>query len=122
MNQVANTVISGLVGVASYFLGLGFNIPPGGEGFHFFATFAAIAGFGVGSVFSQRAASYRLVWLGITILVVLLIGLACALGYMLLQLHAVAGPRIFIWLALLLTGTFFCLGAVLPLAGVSFGK
>jgi hypothetical protein len=121
MKEVAGITIAAFVGGISYFLGLGFQIPPGGEGFRFFATFGGIAGFGVGSVLAKRIASYRILQLGILTFVIMLAGSAAALSYMLLiATGAAPGIALTVWLALLLTITFFCLGAVLPLAGLSF--
>jgi hypothetical protein len=119
--KVAGITIAAFVGGISYFLGIGFQIPPGVEGFRFFATIGGIAGFSVGSVIAKRIASFRIFLLGTLTFAILLVGSAAALTYMLLiATGAAPGIALTIWLALLLTLTFFCLGALLPLAGLSF--
>jgi hypothetical protein len=124
MKQAAGLTLAGFVGGVSYFLGLGFEIPNGCDGFRFFATFGAIAGFGIGGVFGKRAAGYKIKTLGFTILAVLIVGFAAALLYMLiLEVGAAApGPLLVVELAMLLTVAFLCLGALLPLAGLSFAS
>jgi hypothetical protein len=112
-----------LVGAVGYFLGLGFVLPTGAEGFRLFATFGAIAGFGVGGLVAKRAKNFNLpslIWISI---LNLLIGFASALGYMvMISLGIVAGVWPFIGLACLLLISFFCLGVAIPLSGLSFGS
>jgi hypothetical protein len=121
MKEFAAVTLSAFVGGVSYFLTLGFVLPPGAEGFKFFATLGAISGFGLGSVLARRAKSYGLLALGFLGVLNLVVGFAAALGYMLMTaLGVISGPYIFFALASLLLLSFFCLGLALPLAGLSF--
>jgi hypothetical protein len=121
MKQATGIGMVSAVGAVSYFLDLGFQIPPGGDGLHYFATFGAIGGFGIGGVFAKRIASVSLGLLGFIIFLILFFGSAAALAYMLLiSVGASPGPWLIVYLSMLLTLTFFCLGALLPLAGISF--
>jgi hypothetical protein len=121
MKGVLGVALSALSGAVSYFLSLGFVFPPGAEGFHFFATFGAISGFGVGSVFASRVGGFSLVRLGVLMAVNLLVGSSTALIYMMLvSTGAIAGH--FVLFSILLSITFFCLGISLPLAGITFAR
>jgi hypothetical protein len=120
VKKVAGVTIAGAVGAVGYFLSLGFMLPPGAEGFKFFATFAVISGFAVGSIVAKRAKSYSSLKVGSFVIVNLAVGFSTAVGYMLLMATgANAGIALFILLACFLTVTFFCLGFILSLAGVS---
>jgi hypothetical protein len=117
---IKGVAISSVVGGVSYFLSLGFILPPGADWFRFLATFGAIAGFGVGNVVAERAANLSLIVLGLLIFGDLAVGCTTAVLYMLIVGGGTPGPGLVTELAALLTVTFFCLGVALPLAGVSF--
>ncbi|EIM26670.1 hypothetical protein [Microvirga lotononidis] len=123
MDLMPGTAITAFVGGVSFFVSLVFKIPPGLESFRFFAAFAAMAGYGVGRVLAKRAAGYSLGTLIGIMLVDLAIGSAAALTYVILvETFLAPEMRLVIQLAVLLCVTFFCLGAVLPLAGLRFNK
>jgi hypothetical protein len=120
---VAGTAISGVVGAVAYFLSLGFPLPPGTEGFKFFAVFGVVCGLAVGNVVAKRGKSYAPIKFGLLVIADLVIGFIAALVYMLLIGTGVnAGATLFVILAMLLAVTFFCLGFALPLAGISFTR
>lgn len=120
---LAGVSISAFAGAVSYFLSMGLILPPGGEAFKFLATFGAISGVGVGSVFSARAKTYPLPGLLFASLVNLFCGAGAAFLYVLrFGRGELAGPEAFGALSLLLLIAFFCLGFALPLAGLSFDR
>jgi hypothetical protein len=121
MNKIAGMGVAAFVGGVSYFLSLGFSIPPGGDAFRFFATFGAIAGFSVGSVLEKRLGSFHLFRIFLVVTVALIVGYSAALTYILMTgMNTEAGWQLVTKLTALLTVTFFCLGFMLPLAGLSF--
>jgi hypothetical protein len=121
--EITGIAISSFVGGVSYFISMGFTLPPGGEGLKYLATFGAISGFGIGSVLTKRAKSYPLFRLGLASFINLLVGGAAAITYMIMiAVGAIAGALLFAVLAFLLSVAFFCLGLALPLAGLSFSR
>jgi hypothetical protein len=82
MKGALGVALSAIAGWVSYFLSLGFVLRPGAEGFHFFAMFGAISGFGVGSVVASRVKGLGLVQLAILMAVNLFVGSGAALIYM----------------------------------------
>jgi hypothetical protein len=123
MNRVAGVTLSAVVGGISYFLSLGFDLPPGEDGFRFFATFGGIAGFGVGSIIAKRIENYKLYQIAAGAVIDLIIGSGAAVAYMLLlATGASPGVHLVVLLAGLLSVTFLCIGAILPLAGLSFDR
>jgi hypothetical protein len=121
MKSAIGIALSAFVGGVSYFLSLGFVLPPGAEGFRFFATFGAISGFGVGSALASRLKAFSLIGLGLLIAANLLVGWLAAVTFMLMvSTGSIAGLSFFAFLSFLLSVTFFCLGVALPLAGLSF--
>ena len=118
-----STLISVVTGFVGDMLALAFPLPPGAEGFKFFAIFGIICGFGVGGVLSTRARFYRPITLGSLIIIDFVIGFITALWYIyLISVGASTGVRSFVLLAMLLAITFFCFGFVLPLAGISLTR
>ena len=121
MKGALGVALSAIAGWVSYFLSLGFVLPPGAEGFHFFAMFGAISGFGVGSVVASRVKGLGLVQLAILMAVNLFVGSGAALIYMsLVSMGMIAGH--FALFSFLLLVTFFCLGLALPVAGITFAR